>query len=68
MPLTAALTVRFLPLTLVTVRVTVWTPARSPIAIEAWFRLLGSIGVNAEQNAPGCVPQMKFSQSLKPES
>ena len=34
------------------------------MAIDATLRLLGSIGVKAMQNEPGCVPQMKFSQSL----
>jgi hypothetical protein len=68
MPATFALTVSELPLTLVSRRLTVWVPAKSPIAIEARLRSLGSIGVYAEQNEPGCTPQMKFSQSLKPES
>jgi hypothetical protein len=33
--------------TLFTVRVTVCAPARSPIAIEAWFRLLASMAGTA---------------------
>ena len=40
----------------------------APSAIDATFRSLGLIGVKALQNEPGCVPQMKFSQSLNPES
>src|SRR5829696_4482137 len=42
-PATDALTVNAPPLTFVTLRVTVWTPARSPIAIDGTLRLLGSI-------------------------
>ena len=48
-PATAALYVSEPPPTLVTLRVTVCTPARSPMAIDAPFRLLGSMRVNAEQ-------------------
>ena len=67
-PLTDAFTVTGLPLTFVTLRVTVCVPAMSPMAIEATFRLLGSIGVTPVQPPPGCTPQMKLSQSVKPES
>jgi len=68
MPVTLGLTVSDPPLTLVTRRVTVCTPAMSPIAIDATLRLLGSIGVTPVQPPPGCTPQMKLSQSTKFES
>ena len=67
-PLIDALTVNGPPLTFVTRRVTVCVPAMSPMAIDAPFRLLGSIGVTPVQPPPGCTPQMKLSQSPKPAS
>ena len=71
MPVYDAVYVAGLPPTLVTRRVTVCTPAMSPMAIDAVFRLLGSsTGTPADvQNEVGsCVPHRKPSQSLKPAS
>ena len=42
-PVTAEMYVAGLEPTFVTLRVTVWTPARSPIAIDGTLRLLGSV-------------------------
>ena len=67
-PVRAAVTVSGPPLTFFSVRRIVWRPAMSPIAIEAWLRSLGSIGITPAQPPPGCTPQMKASQSAKPES
>src|SRR4029450_4114611 len=59
--------------TLVTFLVTVWTPARSPIAIDATFMLLGSVeypaftsAVHVPGSTPSVVPHRKASQSLNP--
>ena len=61
--------------TLVTFRVTVWTPARSPTAIDAPLKSLASVlkpaAVRAEQVAGPTaleLPQRKASQSFQPLS
>ena len=67
-PLTAALYVSVCEPTFVTVRVTVCDPARSPIAIDAWLRSLGSIERLHDAGTSSLVPQRKPSQSAKPAS
>jgi hypothetical protein len=60
-----------LPLTLVTLRLTVCVPAMSPIAIDARFMSLGSITAtpaSVQNDVGSCVPHRKPSQSLKLES
>jgi len=72
-PLTDELYVAGPPPTFVTVRLTVCTPARSPIAIDGTFKSLGSSEKPAVDNAlqaealtPVVVPQRNANQSLKP--
>ncbi len=57
--------------TFVTVRVTVWEPARAPIATEATLKSLGSrtgIPAPVQTLVGSCVPQRKPSQSFHRES
>src|SRR6185436_15993075 len=68
-PATDALYVEVPFPTLVTVRVTVCVPARSPIAIDGTFRSLGSMRIAGQYDAVSWpVPHRKASHWLKPWS
>ena len=72
-PVTDAVYVAAVAPTFVTLRLTVWTPARSPIAIDGTFRSLASVeyprpvsAVHVAGLTPVVVPHRKASQSLNP--